>query len=204
VGFISETFRAMLSMGLPVGVFSFGLVWWAISRGYVSGEGGVDGIGKEIKALSDARKKNRKERKKIKKGKAPEREIVDQKFDPVQEKWMKFGGGFYGVVAFYTYILIEWNEIVDFIMGFGGFLAMLGRVSVGAVVELIINSIMNFVAAIAWPFYWISNSPGEFFWIWFIVAYAGYWVGIKVALLAVQRKWGFGWLFSSNETDDEV
>ncbi len=187
MGFINETLHALFKMGLPVGAFAFGLAWWAISRGYVNGEGGVSGIGKEFKALSDKRKKNRKERKQIKKGKAPEREISDQKFDPVQEKWMKFGGGFYGVVAFYTYVLIEWNEIVDFIAGFGGFLEMLKRVSVGAVIELIVNSIMNFVAAIAWPFYWIANSSNEYFWVWFIVAYAGYWVGIKLALLAPRR-----------------
>jgi hypothetical protein len=203
MGFVRETLRALLNMGLPVGFFSFGLVWWAISRGYLNGDGGVTGIGKEIKALSDERKKTNKERKKIKKGKAPDRSLEERKFDPVQEKWMKFGGGFYGVVAFYTYVVIEWNEIVDFVSGFGGFIAMFGRISVAALIELMVNSIVNFIAAIAWPFYWVSNAQSEFFWVWFMVAYAGYWAGIRLALLAVERNWGFGRLFA-HDGDDEV
>jgi hypothetical protein len=204
MGLISEIWRAFWAMALPVGLFSFGLVWWAVYRGYLRGDGGVSGVGKEIKALSTERKRLKKQRAKIKKGKAeePEQPLQERKFDPLQEKWMKFGGGFYGVVAFYTYVLIEWREIADFIANFGGFFEMIQRVSLGAVIELIVNSIVNFVAAIAWPVYWISRADQAYLWVWFATAYGGYWLGIRLAL-TVQQGWFKDWLVTPRDVEDD-
>jgi len=203
MGLISEIWRSLWSMALPVGAFSFALVWWSINRGYLQGDGGVSGVGKEIKALSDERKKARKLRGKIKKGKAPEQPVEERRFDPVQEKWLKFGGGFYGVVAFYTYALVEWREIADFIANFGGLLEMLRRIGIGAVIELLVNSIINFVAAIAWPVYWIRQASGAYIWVWFVAAYAGYWLGIRLALTARQQGWGSGWLVTPRDAEED-
>lgn len=206
----AEILRALWSMALPVSVFSLGLVWWAVSRGYLRGEGGVSGVNREFKALSKERKKFRKEHKKLRKkrggkghGEAPDTPPAMRKFDPVQEKLMKFGGGFYGVVAFYTYVVVEWNEIVDFITNFGGFMEMLRQISPEAVIGLLLNSIMNFVIAIAWPVYWINSAIAEFFWVWFVAAYLGYWLGVKVALRAAARKWGHDWLPLPGQEDEE-
>ena len=203
MGLMAEIWRALWSMALPVGAFSFALVWWAINRGYLAGNGGVSGLGKEMKALSDERKRARKLRGKIRKGKAPDQPVEQRKFDPVQEKWMKFGGGFYGIVAFYTYVLIEWREVVDFVANFGGFLEMIKQVSIGAVIGLIVKSIVNFVAAIAWPFYWISRADQAYLWVWFVAAYGGYWLGLRLALTARQQGWGNGWLLALRDAEED-
>jgi len=50
---------------------------------------------------------------------------------------------------------------------------------IGLLIELFIESIMNFVVAIAWPVYWLSESRSP--WLLLFAAYAGYWLGIRVA-----------------------
>ena len=40
---------------------------------------------------------------------------------------------------------------------------------------------MNSFFALAWPAYWISSINAGHAWIWFIVAYAGYWSGSNLA-----------------------
>jgi len=206
---LQETLRALWAMALPVGLFSFALVWWSMSRGHLKGEGGVRGLTREIKAISTADK----QRKKLKKqhDKASKRNLAElpelpqetRSRDPVYDKWMKFGGGFYGVVAFYTYLVVEWNEIVDFIAGFGGFWAMLQRISIGAAIEMLVNSIVNLVAAFVWPVYWLTHLPGRQPWLLLIAAYVGYWLGIRLAQEAVTRGWGANWLPLNLSRDDE-
>jgi hypothetical protein len=204
-GLIDEILNSLLKMAFPVAILSAALVWWAIRQGYLQGNGGVRGIDQEMKALSNERKRLKKEKERVKKGKAPEPEqpLKPRKFDPVQEKWMKFGGGYYGVVAFYTYLLIEWAEITDFITRFGGFIEMLKRAGIGTLIEFLINSLVNFIAAIAWPFYWISSARTEYFWVWFIAAYIGYRVGVRAILYAREQGWGNGWFAPGGDAAHE-
>ena len=37
---------------------------------------------------------------------------MTESLHPLQKKWAKFGGGFYGIVAFFTYIVVEVIEII--------------------------------------------------------------------------------------------
>lgn len=206
-GLVTEIWRALWVMTLPVAAFSCALILWSMKRGHLRGEGGVRGLGREMKVLAAARKAHKKQRKLQKKGKAvaapaAEPAVPEKKRDLVYDKWMKFGGGFYGVVAFYTYGVIEWREIVDFVAGFGGFWAMLEHISVGAAVEMLVNSILNFVAAIVWPLYWLKELPGRQPWLLFLAAYAGYWLGAWLAQRAAARPWPFDRL-SSNAGSDE-
>ena len=196
-GFFTELFRALFQATLPLAAFSFALVWWAVKRGYFKGEGGVRGLDREVKALNKSRKLEKKQNKLDKKrrkqatrnGEKLEPQKKTRK-DPIAEKWMQFGGGFYGLVAFYTYVLIEWDEIADFISNFGGFWQMIRNISVGALIDLFIDSIMNFVAAITWPIYWLARTAGEWIWVWLVAAYAGYWIGTRLAQHAVAKEWG--------------
>ena len=102
--------------------------------------------------------------------------------NPVHNKWLAFGGGFYGVVGLLTYLVVELGEISDFITGFDGFLSFFSNISLGLFIGLFIDSIVNFVVAIAWPAYWLSDINSDYIWMWFVAAYAGYWAGTRFAL----------------------
>jgi hypothetical protein len=69
------------------------------------------------------------------------------------------------------------------------------RFDIGGLISLLINlfieSIMNFVAAIAWPVYWLGRAQP--FWLWLIVAYAGYWLGVRAAQKITGEEWHGGW-----------
>ena len=96
--------------------------------------------------------------------------------DFLANKWLSFGGGFYGLVAVLTYIIVEAQEIFDlFSMPESGSEIFSG-ISIGMLVNFFIDSLMNFVTAISWPVYWMNtgNAP---FWKWFLAAYGGYITG---------------------------
>ena len=159
---ISEIFIALFKAGLPVGVAAYLLVWWALRNGYLSGVETVKEIEKEVKRL-----KKDKESK-------PEGDMVHR-------KWLAMGGGFYGVVAVLTWTFIELGEIVDFITSFDSIDALIASLSVGTLINMIIEAIKNSFLAIAWPVYWLTDIRSDYVWIWFIAAYAGYWAGSTLA-----------------------
>ena len=204
-GFFTELFRALFQATLPLAAFSFALIWWAIKRGYFKGEGGVRALDREVKEFNKNRKLEKKQRKQAKKNGEELAGPGRRKTDPVAEKWLAFGGGFYGLVAFYTYVLIEWDEIVEFVANFGGFWSMVSNISVGAIISLIINSIMNFIAALIWPVYWMGKAATEWLWLWLVAAYAGYWLGAKCAQHAVMKQWGFDvrWPLGLKDEDED-
>lgn len=159
---IQEFFIAFFKAGLPVGVVAYLLVWWALRNGYLGEAGSVKEIEKEVKLLV-------KDKESPKEG------------DRVHRKWLAMGGGFYGVVAMLTYLVVEVGEIIDFIAGFDGFNAFLNSISVSMLIGLIIEAVKNSFIAIAWPLYWLSDIRSNYIWIWFIAAYAGYWIGSNLA-----------------------
>ena len=91
--------------------------------------------------------------------------------DLVHRKWLTMGGGFYGVVAVLTLLWIELWEIIDFITGFGGLGTLAELFSVGTLVGLIIETLMNTLTALVWPLYWLGSTQGAG-WIWILAAYA--------------------------------
>ena len=109
-----------------------------------------------------------------------------RKFDFLHSKWMEFGGGFYGVVAFYTYVLIEVGEVKDFLVGLGN---LFNQGLVSLIINFFVQSIMNFITAITWPVYWLSRIHTEQ-WLWVIGAYGGYWLGARAAFRFNQRSSG--------------
>lgn len=106
------------------------------------------------------------------------------KHDFLHNKWMQFGGGFYGVVAFYTYVLIEIDEVWDFFVGLAN---LFNENLVRLVIQFFIQSFMNFIAAVTWPVYWLSRVHNDQ-WLWVIAAYAGYWLGAKAAFQFSQAR----------------
>ena len=160
---LSTLLYALVTAGLPLFLLTFAVVTWALHAGRLSG-GTVRAVQESMRALGDAQK-DRKTREKV---------------DPVTHQWLRFGGGFYGLVALYTWVLIEWDEVASFLSGVW---RLVFRLELGAVIHLAVNlfieSIMNFVVAIAWPAYWLSDYREP--WLLLVAAYGGYWLGIQAA-----------------------
>ena len=161
---IAEIFGAIFKLALPVAAISYGMVWWALHKGLLQEKGQIKALTAEIKAMSKLKSKDKPD------------------MHPVHSKWMKFGGGFYGTVALYTYGLVEWNEIREFVADLGGLGTFIRNLSIGTIIDILIDGLMNFVVAISWPVYWIAEFGAERIWIWGGIAYAGYWLGIKAAM----------------------
>jgi len=178
VGFLIEVFWAMLMVGAPIAVFTLALVYWALLRGSFSESLDTKALQREIKAMS---KKNKGKNKEALKENAVE-------VHPLQKKWAKFGGGFYGIVAFFTYIVVEVLEIINMVKGFGGFFDFLKQLDFSVIIHIFVEALTNFISAMIWPVYWMQRIDTDHTWIWFVVAYAGYWVGLKLAQTLIQRR----------------
>lgn len=168
---ILELLRALAFAAVPVGLATFGMVYLALNKGYIlPGDEGAKGIGAELKKMS------RKDRKKL-----------DKKKDFLHHNWLKFGGGFYGIVALVTYALVELEEIIDFFRNFESFSHFIDTIGIGLVINFFINSILNFVTAITWPIHWVSEIDTDQKILWLIIAYLGYLAGARLAHLFVAR-----------------
>ena len=193
---IGELFRAVFLAVPPVAVTSFLLTWWALKHDYFGPVSSLKDLEQRVKQHSKAAKKRKKDNKRKKKGKPPDKQAAlgpeaempgaeseaPKKLHPAHSKWLKFGGGFYGVVGLLTYAVIECLEIRDFFANFDGFVHFFEAISFDLLINLFINSIVNFVAAIAWPFYWITNIQSQHIWLWFLAAYGGYYAGTRFAI----------------------
>lgn len=174
MAYLVEIFWAALMAGVPVGVFTFVLLWWALSHGHFQEPADSRALEREMKNMAKrAKDKNAKNQKSQ---------------HPVQKKWAKFGGGFYGVVAFLTYIVIEVIDIATTIINYGGFFDFLKSLNFGLIINMFIEALTNFIAAMVWPLYWMRQVETNQVWIWFVVAYAGYWLGMKQAIAVYQRR----------------
>lgn len=169
---IGEIFMAMLTAGLPVGLASFGLAWWALKKKYIARVDTLKSLEREVKKRSKDK-------------------TLKKEGDPVHRKWLAFGGGFYGVVGLLTYALVEMAEVRDFILHLGGILELIKSISFDLVIQLFVGAIKNFVVAIAWPLYWLNEIQSERIWVWFIVAYGAYWAGTRLALRKMETENGF-------------
>ena len=163
----SEILRSVLMAAMPIGAFTFALVLWALRGGHFEEAQDADKLEDEMEAMAKAHKKaDRKER---------------RSQHPLRRKWASFGGGFYGIVAFFTWVVIEVQDIVATVAGFGGFTDFLRQLDVDLIVDMFLEAIFNFVAAVTWPVYWMSSVDMQYAWVWFLAAYAGYWLGLRQA-----------------------
>jgi hypothetical protein len=178
VDYLIDVFWAVLMVGLPIALFTLALVYWVLQRGYFIESANTRALQREIKVMSKSGKKKKRQ--------AAGEDIKE--LHPLQKKWSKFGGGFYGIVAFFTYIVVEAGEIISMVMNFGGFFDFLRQLNFDLVVRMLIDALMNFVIAITWPVYWMQRIETSHTWVWFLVAYAGYWLGLKLAQVLHRRR----------------
>ncbi len=155
-----EILWAMTILGLPVALLS----WYLFNRLYSSGRIAHGSDYKTVKSDLSSLKKS------LKKSKSD---------DFFEHRWMKFGGGFYGVTALATFFLIEFGEVWNLVFHFPGFEALFGDGLVTFVVNLLVNQFQNFISALVWFAYWIDEGDSIFVWIG--VPYAAYLLGLNVA-----------------------
>jgi len=96
--------------------------------------------------------------------------------DFLANKWLSFGGGFYGLVAVLTYIIVEAQEIFDLLSMPSESEGVFSGISIGMLINFFIDSLMNFITAISWPVYWMNTGQAPF-WQWCMAAYGGYLTG---------------------------
>ena len=185
-----EVIRAALFGALPIACFTFLTLQWSITSGRLPKFTDKKDLKAQYKKLSEqakeAKKKAKEKAKEKKQADAPETMEEKKPFfhkgrggDLLHGKVMFFGGGFYGTMALFTYLIIEVDEITSF---FGKIIDLSNwsfNFSINFVIDLIINSVMNIVKAFIWfdtlPDY-IRIHEG---WIWIIAAYLGYLGGIR-------------------------
>ncbi|MFT5140385.1 MAG: hypothetical protein ACI9H8_001428 [Lysobacterales bacterium] len=156
---------AIFKLALPVAILSFVMVSWALKKGHVQERLTVKALEKEMKVKAKSKDKTKDK----------------PKHDLFHRQWAKFGGGFYGIVALYTYGLVEWQELRDFIASFGGFVLFIEQLSFQTIIHIFIEGLKNFITAISWPVYWIRELGSNHIWIWGAMAYGAYWLGAKAA-----------------------
>src|SRR5690554_3823139 len=64
--------------------------------------------------------------------------------DFLANKWLSFGGGFYGLVAVLTYIIVEAQEIFD-LFNMPGEGDVFSGIGIGMLVRFFIDSLLNFI-----------------------------------------------------------
>ncbi|MEM6485942.1 MAG: hypothetical protein AAF662_13290 [Pseudomonadota bacterium] len=158
---MGEFFRASWCLGLP----SLLLTWWLCHRlyrrGLVAPDTGADELGRKTGEVQPS----------------------SSHIGFIQSKWTMLGGGFYGVAALWTLFIIETQQTWKFLVESAREL-LRGRAPfplepVSIATDLLRNQIQSIVDAATWFLYWSSRSSN--IWIWFVVAYGAFRIGVLLA-----------------------
>ena len=156
---------AAITLGLPMLAFA----WYMFDSLLEQGELDKDHVGEQLKALKKRQKSEDKEEGGL-----------------LTARWMKFGGGFYGLAALYTFVIIEVSELIDFLLNFPGLDILLADGIIALVLNALLNQLMNFVSAMIWFVYW---GDGSRVLANMAIAYTGYYAGMQLALHDTVRRW---------------
>ena len=167
---VFEALRAMLLVGLPITLFTLAIVWWGMREGHFLATDDSKELRRELKAMSRGKTKTENGNRSL-----------------IHKKWARFGGGFYGIVAFFTYIVIEVTEIATMIINIGGLWEFIKNLGIDVIIRVFIDALINFITAMVWPLYWLTRIDTGHTWLWFVAAYTGYWLGLKLAQQLNQR-----------------
>ena len=165
---MTEILKAVFIAGIPVGIIGFSLVLWSIKNNYISAQDDLE-ILKEKKKQSDDKES-------------------DFKLNPIHQKWLFFGGGYYGTMAFIAYIHIEIFEVVGFFANYTSFSNLIDQISISAIIGLIIESFLNIIPAFVWFNYWPDVFAIGNGWYWIIASYIGFESGSYLAKYYATRK----------------
>ena len=152
---IEQALIALLKAGLPVFLITLVTLYWINKRSDKQFHEIIDKEKQSEKAELDAEE--------------------NENSDFLHKKWVQFGGGFYGMVGLWTYLVVEWKELTSIISEFKPLDLSLGNLISEIIIKFFIESILNLVTALTWPIYWIGKMQGTSIWLAFIAAYLGYW-----------------------------
>jgi hypothetical protein len=167
---IKDALLAALQAGVPVGLVTFGMIWWALKQGYIDRDEEGETLRSNLKKL---RKKPKSEKTQL---------------NLVHKKWLALGGGFYGIVGLMTWVVVEWRDISAIILDLGGFWALISQFGLDLIIRILVEAVMNFVTAVTWPIYWLERIDSHYAWLWFVAAYAGYRVGLSRAKVLAEAQ----------------
>jgi len=168
-----DIIRAILFVGFPVGLFSFLMIYFSYQKGYLSTDIEFkDAFNKNNNTQSSLSRKHKKS------------------LLFLHSKWVTFGGGFYGLIALLTFIIIELTQFVTFLFSITGWQDIVALFSFGTLISMIIDSITNMIKAVFWFTYWPGKFDTENFLVWILIAYIGYRFAAKYAVnyITFQRK----------------
>lgn len=166
---LSELVHAVFELGLPVAVLSWLLFYRLYSRGELARNAGHKSIDASLKAI----------RKTEKESKATSDSLL-------HAKWMKFGGGFYGVAAAWTLIYIEVSGFVGTVLHPSALLDVFHKGIGDFIAQKISGQVTTLVDAATWFAWWPEKRHGPA--VWFVVAYVAYIAGLNLA----RYETGFG------------
>lgn len=183
-----ELLKVVFFSALPVSLIAY----LVVSRAILSNRLGHFSDNKSLKSAMKEMSQKHKEDKKAK---------TDLKGSShlLVNKWLNFGGGFYGLMALITYAVIEIKEIIGFFINLFdlNWSQVWSSVSIKMLVDLFVAAIMNLVDAIVWFKYWDREIDMKNGWLWLIAAYLGYLLGARLAK-KYPMKFTFKHLFLSN------
>jgi hypothetical protein len=192
--FIIEALRATFFAALPVACFTFLTVQWLIASGRLPKFSDAKDLQAQYKKMRQETKEAKKKTKQIPRAERQEKQPFFHKktgSDMLHGKLIFFGGGFYGTMALFTYLIIEVDEILTF---FGKIIDISHwnfTFNIQFLVDLFINSIMNIVSAFIWfqtlPRYVEVNNG----FIWIVAAYLGYLGGVQFTQIKGDQAWQF-------------
>ncbi|MDO6445462.1 hypothetical protein Q4493_06680 [Colwellia sp. 1_MG-2023] len=161
---IQDAFVALFFAGLPVYAFSFLMVYFSYQKGYLSTSIAFkNAFDKNDENPSQLSKKNKKN------------------LPFFHSKWVTFGGGFYGLIAVLTFLIIELLQIVNFWLGVTRWQDVTDLFSIGAFIGMIVDSFMNMITAAIWFTYWPNKLPASHFLLWILIGYGCYRLGAHSA-----------------------
>ena len=70
---------------------------------------------------------------------------------PVVKKWLQFGGGYYGTVAFIELLFIEFQQLKEFVESWQGTEQFSDNFGLGFLISLFVEQFINFGIAMSWP-----------------------------------------------------
>ena len=166
---LPELLHAVVEMGLPVAALSWLLFYRLYSRGVLARDADHTSIDARLKEI-----------------KKDEKESKETSDSVLHTKWMKFGGGFYGVAAAWTLIYIEASGIIGVILHPSIIADTFHKGLVNFITQQISSQISTLIDAAIWFTWWPDRGHGPL--AWFVVAYAGYIAGLNLA----RYETGFG------------
>lgn len=166
-----EILRACFIGGLPLFVITYFLVSSSLQSKRLSKFDSINSLESASKEMVKEYKKDKKEGNK------------QYKRQLILNKWMSFGGGFYGLMVLVTFFTIEAREIYQFFAKLFTFTwaQVFSSITIDMLVALLVNAVMNFVAAFVWFTYWPRLIEINNGWVWIMIAYMGYFLGAHFA-----------------------